>query len=404
MKLKLILTRVWLVVLAVLSSPVGAQAAGNVYVANQGSLQVSQYAIGSAGLLSPLIPPTVAAQEDPRAIAITPDGKSLYVTNFFAGTISQYDIDPAAGALSPKTPATVAAGLRPGSIAVTPDGRSAYVTDILDLNNIFGGGRIFQYDIDPVSGVLSPKTPPTIAAPVTPNSITVAPDGRSAYAANPFADTVSQYDIDPVSGVLSPKTPARITARAEPLAVAVAPDGRSAYVTAFDDEIVSQYDIDPVSGVLSPKTPATVPGARSGAIAGGIVTPDGRSLYVPNPLDGTVSQYDIDPVSGVLSPKSPATVATPRANAIAVTPDGSSAYATNSEPGTVSQYDIDPVTGVLSPKTPATVPAGQAPAGIAVRPPPRVPTSKEQCKNDGWRNFPQFKNRGQCIAFVNHGP
>jgi DNA-binding beta-propeller fold protein YncE len=127
-----------------LAVPSVSRAAGNVYVANQGSLSVSQYAIGDGGLLSPLIPPTVPAQDDPRAIAITPDGKSLYVTNFVAGTISQYDIDPVSGVLSPKTPATVAAGLRPGSIAVTPDGRSAYVTDILDLNNIFGGGRIFS--------------------------------------------------------------------------------------------------------------------------------------------------------------------------------------------------------------------------------------------------------------------
>jgi uncharacterized delta-60 repeat protein len=34
----------------------------------------------------------------------------------------------------------------------------------------------------------------------------------------------------------------------------------------------------------------------------------------------------------------------------------------------------------------------------------RIPTSKDQCKNGGWRNFPQFKNQGQCIVFVNHGP
>jgi hypothetical protein len=32
-----------------------------------------------------------------------------------------------------------------------------------------------------------------------------------------------------------------------------------------------------------------------------------------------------------------------------------------------------------------------------------LPTSKEQCKNGGWRNFPQFKNEGLCITFVNHG-
>jgi hypothetical protein len=32
------------------------------------------------------------------------------------------------------------------------------------------------------------------------------------------------------------------------------------------------------------------------------------------------------------------------------------------------------------------------------------PTLKEQCKNGGWRNFPQLKNQGECIAFVARGP
>jgi hypothetical protein len=30
----------------------------------------------------------------------------------------------------------------------------------------------------------------------------------------------------------------------------------------------------------------------------------------------------------------------------------------------------------------------------------RVPTSKEECKNGGWRNFPGFKNEGDCVSFV----
>jgi hypothetical protein len=29
-----------------------------------------------------------------------------------------------------------------------------------------------------------------------------------------------------------------------------------------------------------------------------------------------------------------------------------------------------------------------------------LPTSKEQCKNGGWRNFPGFKNEGDCLSFV----
>jgi len=34
-----------------------------------------------------------------------------------------------------------------------------------------------------------------------------------------------------------------------------------------------------------------------------------------------------------------------------------------------------------------------------------VPTSKDQCKNDGWRDYgDRFKNQGQCVAFVQRGP
>jgi hypothetical protein len=33
-------------------------------------------------------------------------------------------------------------------------------------------------------------------------------------------------------------------------------------------------------------------------------------------------------------------------------------------------------------------------------PVPVAPTSKDQCKNDGWKAFPQFKNQGQCVSSV----
>ena len=40
---------------------------------------------------------------------------------------------------------------------------------------------------------------------------------------------------------------------------------------------------------------------------------------------------------------------------------------------------------------------------VTVTDAPALPTSKSQCLNGGWRSFPQFKNQGQCIVFVNHG-
>ena len=37
---------------------------------------------------------------------------------------------------------------------------------------------------------------------------------------------------------------------------------------------------------------------------------------------------------------------------------------------------------------------------FVVAPAPALPTSKDQCKRGGWRNFPQFQNQGQCVMFV----
>jgi hypothetical protein len=34
---------------------------------------------------------------------------------------------------------------------------------------------------------------------------------------------------------------------------------------------------------------------------------------------------------------------------------------------------------------------------------PPLPSSKEQCKNGGWKTFGVFKNQGDCVSFVATG-
>jgi hypothetical protein len=41
-----------------------------------------------------------------------------------------------------------------------------------------------------------------------------------------------------------------------------------------------------------------------------------------------------------------------------------------------------------------------APTGVGAPPPLASP---QQCNRDGWKNFPQFRNQGQCVSFVNTG-
>ena len=60
---------------------------------------------------------------DPFGIAITPDGKTAYVTNDGSDTVTP--IDTATN--TPGTPIPV--GSIPDGIAITPDGKTAYVTN-----------------------------------------------------------------------------------------------------------------------------------------------------------------------------------------------------------------------------------------------------------------------------------
>ena len=386
-------------VLLAVAAP-AAKAAPFVYVTKSGN-EVAQYDIGAGGLLAPLSPFTVAAGESPNSVAVSPDGNSVYVGNLgsqlddVAPSVSQYDLAPD-GTLSPKSPASVPINCEAVHVAVSPDGKSLYAANGPDCE------RVSQYDIGE-GGTLSPKSPPfvEVGTDFQPLMVAVSPDSQSVYVTNTNRFGVSQFDVG-ADGKLSPKNPPTVAAGVNPLGVAVSPDGQSVYVTNNGYNIpsqgtVSQYNVG-AGGKLSPKSPPTVAaGTAPRALA---VSPDGRSAYVVNLDADSVSQYDIDPASGALSPKTPATVAAGDfPTGIAVNPDGQGVYVTNRLDDNVSQYDVG-ASGELSAKNPATV-AVASPAAVAVSPLAPVPTAKNQCKHGGWKQF-GFKNRGRCVAFVNH--
>jgi DNA-binding beta-propeller fold protein YncE len=382
-------------------SAAGAQAAGSVYVTNVSDESISQYGIGAGGVLSPLSPPMVTAghPSGPTSIVVSPDGRSAYATcnvATFHSTICQFTVDSRTGALSPKTPATVAGGNFPFRIAISPDGKNVYVANNDDL----AVSNVSQYSADPKDGTLSPKAPATVPAGVSPDGLVVNPDGTSAYVVNNGDNTVSQYSVNPVSGALSPKSPATVATGTTPNEIAVTPDGRSVYVSNANDNTVSQYEVGS-DGALTPKTPSTVP--TGDQPLGVTVSPNGKSAYVADSLAGAVSEYDVR-ADGTLTAKAPESVPTGHPPfgpvLIAVSLDGRSAYVTNFSVQTVTQFSINPLTGVLSLKSPPDVATGFIPEGIAAGPLPRVPTIKDQCKNGGWRNFGAFKNQGDCVSFV----
>jgi hypothetical protein len=58
-------------------------------------------------------------------------------------------------------------------------------------------------------------------------------------------------------------------------------------------------------------------------------------------------------------------------------------------------------TGAVNCASPGPVSPGPVFGDVIVHA-PALPTSKDQCKNGGWRGFQGFKNQGECVSFVAH--
>ena len=208
------------------------------YVVNSGSDSVSQYTIGTSGVLDATSVKTVLAGKTPRSITIHPSGNNAYVVNSGSDDISQYSIG-ADGALTQLPSMSLPVGSAPTSItiATTPSGTYyAYVANS-------GSTSISQYAI--VGGSLQsiPTIPPTVDVGATPYSVAVDAYGKYAYVANSGnGGSVSQYKI--TGGALIPMSAATVSAGTTPRSVTVDPSSQYVYTANYGSKNVSQYTID----------------------------------------------------------------------------------------------------------------------------------------------------------------
>ena len=114
---------------------------------------------------------------EPIAVAVSPNGQSVYVVDNGSSEISQYTVG-AGGALAAMTTPTVAAGAASSAIAVSPNGQSAYVVN--EQNGVQG---VYQYTVG-AGGALTPMATPTVGTALEPNGIAVSPNGQYVYVAN----------------------------------------------------------------------------------------------------------------------------------------------------------------------------------------------------------------------------
>ncbi len=327
-------------------------------------LPANLHPAAGCGLLGALSPSTVDAGLHPYALAVSPDGRDVYVGNYGSASVSQFSRNATSGRLSALSPATVAAGDEPHSVAVSGDGRDVYVVNA-------GSDTITQYARNRHTGTLTALSPPALATGSVPRSIAIAPDGRSAYVAN-TGDTagletvVSQYARNTKTGTLSALSPATVQAGLNPRFVTVSGDGKSVYVASYGSSYLTGFARNPKTGRLSARHDYKTPGNPFSIAVSG----DGRNVYAADYSTGEISQFARDTQTGLLVPLRPSAIASGvEPHSVIVSPDGRNVYATDATPaGTLSQYFRSAANGALIAIAAGTIAVGSEPTAIAMSP------------------------------------
>lgn len=127
---------------------------------------------------------SVKVGEEPEGVKLSADGKTLYVTSEVASLV--HVIDTASG----KVTKNVKVGKRPRRMAITPDGKELWVTSELDASV-----SIISTADHSVIGRVPFEVKGARAEDITPVGITMTKDGKRAYVSLGKANHVAFIDV-----------------------------------------------------------------------------------------------------------------------------------------------------------------------------------------------------------------
>jgi 6-phosphogluconolactonase len=324
------------------------------FVSHADSADVHTLAIAADGSLRTAHKLTLGGTLMP--MALSPCGRYLYVARRSKPmAVISLTLDTTTGQLHPLGEATLPESM--AYIATDQTGRWLFAAS-------YQGNCISVSRIE-VSG-LAGKVVQTVSTSPHAHAVLVAPDNHHVLATSLGGDEVLLYRFDPLTGQLTPNTPPAWLQRtgAGPRHLRWHPNGRFAYLLNELDASLDVFAYGAPSGTLAHlATVSTLPAGFVGkpSAADLHLTPNGRWLYTSERTTSTLAAFHVDESTGLVTPQGHTPTQTcPRG--FAITPDGLQLLAVGQLSHQLSRYDMNPTTGSLSLQQ--RLPMGQNPNWI----------------------------------------
>jgi 6-phosphogluconolactonase (cycloisomerase 2 family) len=263
------------------------------YIADSGGDAVAPFRVGDDGTLTPLSPPQPSG-DLPFGIAMAPTGRNVYVAHFNSHDVAAFAVTDDGG-LRPLGPPVKTGHDNGKGVAVTPDGRFLFVAHGTPVDQ--EPDVVIGFAIRPDGTLGAPG--PAIPIGVSGSGVVITPDGRFLYVACQGSDEVWGFRIGRDGNLtLLPGMPQTAPDFSE--GAAVAPNGRHLYVTALGGEFPDQDGVWAFAigadGALTRLGERIATGDGPGAAT---ATPDGRHLYISNFRSDDISAFDVLPSGGL---------------------------------------------------------------------------------------------------------
>jgi YVTN family beta-propeller protein len=225
--------------------------------------------VGVVDLASRKLVGTYRSGQDPESFDLSPDGKTLYVSN--EETAEMTVLDVSSGAIRGR----VSVGKEPEGVTVRPDGKVVFVTSEQD-------NEVAAIDTGTLAVI---ARMPTGARP---RSIVFTNDGLTAFVTDELGAMVTVLDaaLYKVQGAIEIYEDSPMPTGPRPMGAALSPDGKELYVSCGRGgsvaiiDVVARKQVRSIDGV----------GDRPWGIA---LSPDGARLYTANGTSHDVSVVNL---------------------------------------------------------------------------------------------------------------